>query len=335
MSRLSFLTGWSSSVVRKIVSSLIVGGGAYVITNNASDEQLTLLWTVSLSVFLGGLTLVVQFLVDFTNRLEALELGQRRHLAAVRDMIRTRFANISEATELFGRVEGSAMSIDLVKELAGHSANLDPAAHQLVHLLAHSEIARVSDFMKELSQQTEITYDGEDRDWLLALTRNAQTTIDATSFMAVDASAQGFSGGLWASNLGQSYLEEQQKALDRGVTIRRIFMLDVPEQAQDPELLQICKMQQKLGILVRTLDPLTLPGPHGHRMLDFILFDSVISYESTIAAWARKGTKPPIVNTRLVLSPHRVLERVGRFAELWLAANELGDELPPSGGAAG
>lgn len=330
MSRLGF-TGWSSSVVRKILTSLAIGGVAYAITNNVPDDPLTLTWTLSLSVFIGGVTLVVQFLVDFANRLEALEVGQRRHLTAVRDMIRTRFADISEATELFGRVEGSAMSIDLVKELAGHSANLDPSAHQLIHLLAHSEITRVSDFMKELSQHSEITYDGEDRDWLLALTRHAQMSIDATSFMAVDASAQGFSGGLWASNLGQSYLEEQQKALDRGVTIRRIFMLDVPEQAQDPELRQICEMQQKLGILVRILDPLTLPGLHGHRMLDFIVFDSVISYESTIAAWARKGTKPPIVSTRLVLSSHRVLERVGRFAELWATAREL----PPSGGAAG
>jgi hypothetical protein len=313
-------TSWSSSVVRKIATTLVIGGGTYMITNTYEQPVIP---SLMLSVFIGGVTLVVQFLFDFANRLEALEVGQRRHLAAVRDMVRTRFANISEATELFGRVESSAMSIDLVKELAHHSANLDPSAHQLIHLLAHSEIARVSDFMKELSQHSEITYDGEDRDWLLALTRNAQATIDATSFMAVDASAQGFSNGLWASNLGQSYLEEQQKALDRGVTIRRIFMLDVPEQAKDPELLQICEMQQELGILVRVLDPLTLPGVHGNRMFDYILFDSVISYESSIAAWARKGTKPPIVSTRLVLSPQRVHERVGGFEDLWVAAREL------------
>jgi hypothetical protein len=327
-------TNWSTSVVRKITTTLILGGGTYAITNTYDQP---VIFSIMLSVFIGGVSLVTQFLIDFSNRLEALEVGQRRHLAAVKDMVRTRFANISEATELFGRVESSAMSIDLVKELAHHSANLDPSADQLIHLLAHSEIARVSDFMKELSQHSEITYDGEDRDWLLALTRNAQATIDATSFMAVDASALGFSnGGLWASNLGQSYLEEQQKALDRGVTIRRIFMLDAPEQAQDPELLQICEMQQKLGILVRTLDPLTLPSVHGNRMFDFILFDSVISYESTIAAWTRKGTKPPIVSTRLVLSEQRVHERAGGFEELWAAARELNaGDLPPRGGAAG
>jgi hypothetical protein len=314
-------TSWSSSVVRKVATTLALGGGTYLITNTYEQP---IIESLILSVFIGGVTLVAQFLFDFANRLDALEIGQRHHLAAVKDLVRNRFANISEATELFGRVESSAMGIDLVKQLAHHSANLDPTEHQLIHLLAHSEITRVSDFMKELSQHSEITYDGEDRDWLLALTRNAQSTIDATSFMAVDASVQGFSnGGLWASNLGQSYLEEQQKALDRGVKIRRIFMLDAPEQAQDPELLQICEMQQQLGISVRILDPHTLPNLHGNRMFDFILFDSVISYESTIAAWARKGTKPPIVSTRLVLSPQRVHERVGGFEDLWVAAREL------------
>jgi hypothetical protein len=38
-------------------------------------------------------------------------------------------------------------------------------------------------------------------------------------------------------------------------------------------------------------------------MFDFIVFDSVLSFESTPAAWAKKGTKPAIVNTRLVLNP--------------------------------
>src|SRR5262249_6588113 len=168
-----------------------------------------------------------------------------------------------------------------------------------------------------------MTYDGEDRDWLLALTRNAQASIDATTFMAVDASGQGFAdGGLWTSDLGQRYREAQQRALDRGVTIRRIFMLDDPDQAHDPELLWMCEIQQKLGINVRILDPLTLPDLHRKSMFDFIVFDSVISYESTPATWA--GTKPAIMSTRLVLSPQRVRERVGGFEDLWTAARELG-----------
>ncbi|MGH3995290.1 MAG: hypothetical protein ACRDSN_22845, partial [Pseudonocardiaceae bacterium] len=182
---------------------------------------------------------------------------------------------------------------------------------------------RVSDFMKGLSERGEITYDGEDRDWLLELTRNAQRSIEATSFMAVDASGTGFEdGALWTSDLGKRYLEAQQKALDRDVSIRRIFVLDDPDGAHDPELLRMCEIQQKLGIQVRILDPQTLPDLYHNWMFDFILFDSVVSYESTPAAWAKKGTKPTIVSTRLVLSPHRVAERAGGFRELWDAASE-------------
>jgi hypothetical protein len=317
MTRTAFVTGWSSFVIRTILITLAVGGGVYLVADAFNQPVIQ---SFLLSVFIGGMILVVQFLVEFYKR---LEVGQNR-LAAVEALSRTRFASSSEATELFSRVENSAIDIDLVKQLVHHSANLNPSAHQLVHLFAYSEIARVSDFMKELSQHSEITYFGEDRDWLLALTRNAQATIDAISFTAVDASALGFSnGGLWASNLGQSYLEEQQKALDRGVTIRRIFMLDNPEQVQDPELLWLCEIQQQLGILVRLLDPLTLPGLHLNWMFDFTVFDSAISYERTPAAWAKKGTKPAIVSTRLVLSPQRVSERVEGFEDLWAAAREL------------
>ena len=330
----TFVTGWSSGIARKAITTLCVGGGTFLISQafnqNISESLL-------LSVFVGGVTFVVQLLVDFDKRLEALEAGQSRHLATVEALIETMFARISEATELFGRVESSPIRIELVKQLVHHAANLDPSADQLLHLFAHSELTRATDFMKALSQRGEITYDGEDRDWLLALTRNAQATIDATSFMAVDASGQSFNdGGLWASDLGQRYLDEQQKALDRRVTIRRIFILDDPGQARDPKLLQTCEAQQKLGILVRILDPLTIPDLNRNWMFDFILFDSTISYESTPAAWTEKETKPAIVSTRLVINPHRVDQLVGRYEGLWAAARELdsiGEQLSPGGSA--
>jgi hypothetical protein len=322
-------------VVRKVITTLGIGGAAFLISNRLDQS---IIWAVLLSVFVGGVTLVVQFLAEFERRLHAVESSQNRHFTTVQDLIRYRLTSINEATELFGRIENSAVRADLVKQLVHHSTNLDHSAHELMHLFAHTEISRVSEFMKGLSERGEITYDGEDRDWLLALTRNAQMSIDATSFMAVDASGQGFhDGGLWTSDLGQRYLEAQQKALDRNVTIRRIFMLDDPDGANDPELLRMCEIQRKLGIRVRLLDPLTLPGLHHNWMFDFIVFDSVISYECTPAAWAKKGTKPAIVSTRLVLSPHRVAERVDGFRDLWDAAREPGDgrALPPGDRAAG
>jgi len=326
---------WTPHVVRKVVTTLSIGGVTFLVTNMFVEE---LIWNILLSVFISGLTLVVQFLAEVEKRLQGVEHNQNRHFGLVDELIRTRFDNISEATELFGRVENSSVRIELVKQLVRHLANLDASTAQLIHLFAHSEIVRVSVFMKALSELGEITYDGEDRDWLLALTRHAQATIDATSFMAVDASGQSFNNGLWTSDLGQRYLEAQQKALDRRVTVRRIFMLDDPDGARDPELLRMCELQQNLGIQVRILDPLTLPGLH-HSMFDFIVFDSAISYETTPAAWAKKGTKPTIVSTRLVLDPNRVNERVDAFDDLWAAANEVSSDdlrkLPPSAAISG
>jgi transcriptional regulator with XRE-family HTH domain len=220
---------------------------------------------------------------------------------------------------------------DPVEQLSRNLANIDDSADPLVRRLVHSEIDRTSDFIKGLSERSEITYEGEDRDWLLALTRNVQETIDAISFLTVDTGGQGFDGGgSWMSDLGQRYLEAQQKALDRGVKIRRIFMFDDPDGANDPDVLRMCAIQQELGIQVRLLDPLTSSGLRTW-MFDFIVFDSVISYESNPAAWARQGSKPTIVSTRLVLSPNRVRERVEGFNDLWAAAREASrDELPPN-----
>jgi hypothetical protein len=327
------LGGRSSDVLRKTLLTVLAGGTAFLTTDLLNQP---VLWTVSLSIFIGGVTLVIQFLADFEDRLQNVEVGQAQHFETVEELIKNRFSRISEATELFGLVEMSAVRADLVKELVRHSSRLDPATHELIHHFAHAEIERIAGFMKGLSEHGEITYDGEDRDWLLGLTRNVRVSIDATSFAAVDASGRGVDdGGLWASDLGQRYLEAQQKAVERGVVIRRIFVLDQPEGAEDEELLRMCEIQQKLGIQVRVLDPLTLPGIHRNWMFDFIVFDSAISYETTAAAWAKEGTKPAIVSTRLVLGPQRVAERVQGFRDLWAAAREVPRVSAPGGAHSG
>ena len=141
-----------SSVVRKVLATLTVGGGVYLVTNilHLSNE-----WSIVLPVFIGGVVLVVQFLVEFDNRMRAVALGQDRHFQTVENLITGTFESISEATELFGRVETSAMHTDLVKQLVRHTANLDRSAHQLMHLFAHAEITRVSELMKGLSDNAE------------------------------------------------------------------------------------------------------------------------------------------------------------------------------------
>jgi hypothetical protein len=322
---LSGLAGGSAGarrlhVLRKVLVTLVIGGGTYLVT---TVFQMPQIWAVMLSVFVGGVALVVEYLADFENRLELVEAEQVDHFATIENLLREKFTNINEATELFGRVEDTELRTVLT-DLLRYSARLDPGGPDLVGTFVRSEIGRISEMVKELGDGVDVTRDGEDHDWLLGLTSSARSSIDATSLAAVDAGGQGFDDGLWLTDLGQRYLDAQRRAVERGVTIRRIFVMDRSDQASDPQLLRICEEHQLMGIRVRILDPMTLPGTRKTSMFDFIVFDAFVSYESTPAAWIQEGMRPSIVHTRLVVRPGRVEERIQRFEDLWVSARDLG-----------
>lgn len=296
--------------LRKILVSLGIGALAYFLTNiltNVFSEPEIL--ALTMSVFFGGVTLVTQFLTDFEHRLGAVETG---------------FAKINEATELFALVEASALRTDAVLQLVRHSTQIDPTSPPLIHRFAQAEISRMSEFLKELGEGGNVSYEGEDRDWMLALASNAERSIDATSLTTVDAGGKGFvDGGLWSSDLGQRYLEVQRHAMDKGVKIRRVFILDRPDLAADPDFLAACQDQRDMGIHVRVLDSSAVPGIRRSSLFDFVLFDEVISYEVTPASRLGDTARPAIVTTRLELRPLRVKDRIQRFKDLWSSAREI------------
>src|SRR5262249_4743213 len=155
------------------------------------------------------------------------------------------------------------------------------------------EIGRMSEFLKELSEGGNVTYEGEDRDWMLALARNANSSIDATSLTTVDAGGRGFvDGGLWASDLGQRYLEVPRDAVMRGIRIRRVFIMDRPDLVADEGFLSVCNMQHEMGIEVRVLDSSAIPEVQRSSLFDFILFDDAISYETTPASSIDGSVRP-------------------------------------------
>jgi hypothetical protein len=100
-------------------------------------------------------------------------------------------------------------------------------------------------------------YEGEDRDWLLGLTWTTRTSIDATSLVTIDStqSQSRVDGGLWTSDLGQRYLNRQREVIERGVRIRRVFIVERPEFRQDEDLDRVRRMHTDLGIEARTLYP--------------------------------------------------------------------------------
>lgn len=315
-----------AKLLRKIMVSLGIGALAYVITNllaeTAAEPQLI---GLTLSVFIGGATLVIQVLIDFERRLVGVEDAHERHAEHMEDLLNAGFAKINEATELFSLVEASALHTDVVLELVRHSTQIKPSAPRLVLAFAQAEIGRTSQFVKELSEGSNVSYDGEDRDWMLALARNAQSTIDATSLSTVDAGGRGsVDEGLWHNDLGQRYLEVQRQAIENQVAIRRVFIIDQSELAADAGFLAICRHQRDMGIQVRIIDSSAMPGLRRTSLFDFVLFDNVVSYEVTPATLAAGSERPAIVNTRVELRPERVQDRVQRFKDLWALGKELG-----------
>jgi hypothetical protein len=173
-----------------------------------------------------------------------------------------------------------------------------------------------------LGNGSEVPYEGEDRDWMLGLTRNAASTIDAISLTTVDAGID-IDGGLWMTDLGQRYLQTQQEAVHRGVKIRRIFVTDKASVAEDHDFQYVCGMHNRMGIDVRVLYAADAPGTRANTMFDFIVFDNSLSYESTPTSVPGRSRQPIIINTRLVQDRERVEDRVRRFHELWTVAQEI------------
>jgi hypothetical protein len=258
-----------------------------------------------------GLMLVL-FLVDTEMRISAFEERMTAHIA-----------KIDRSAELSAMMEQSMLDTGLLTEFvetAGRMTNAEVSP--LLQRLARREVERVTSFVRQLPAGSVIAYDGEDRDWLLGLTQEAENSIDAISLSTVDAGMRGFDGGLWTSDLGIRYLELQHEAIARRVRIRRIFVFENEDLASDETFLRITQMQRDVGVDVRMLDEQLIPDYLRSMIFDFIVFDGVVSYEITAAATFNAGqTKAAIVRTLLAPMPARVRDLKEKFEQLWTAAN--------------
>jgi hypothetical protein len=315
----------SARLLRKIALSVAFGAAAYVtVTLVTRFTEVNQLLAVSMAILVAGVAMVVQVVAEFEGRLSIVARTQQEHSEHMDTMVKAGFSKINEATELFSLVEASALRSDVVIQLVRHSTQLDPQSPTLITRFAQAEIGRVSDFLKELSDGGNVRYDGEDRDWMLALAQSVETSIDATSLSTVDAGGKGsVDSGLWTSDLGQRYLDVQRDAIQRGVRIRRVFIIGQADLASDGGFLDVCHRQRDMGIHVRVLDSSAIPGTRRTSLFDFILFDDVISYEVTPASQVAGATRPTIVNTLLELRRSRVRDRIQRFKDLWDSAEDL------------
>jgi hypothetical protein len=319
-------------MVAKIGVSILFGLLAFLLTLALGSRASTsIILGIGVSVFIGGLAFVTQFLMDeatridmLANELGKLEHGFGEHVNTTRRMIRAEFTKINDATELFGLVEASALKTDAMTQLVRNATTIQQNTPSLVFDFAQAEIARLSGYLKDLGQGGDVTYEGEDRDWLLGLTKVASLSIDATSLTTVDAGGRGFvDGGLWSSDLGHLYLEAQREAIKRGVSIRRIFIMDRPDLEDDKDFVEILRQHAAIGVQVRILKPNEIAITRRASLFDFIVIDGVLSYQATTASRTTEQSRPIIITTTLVTNGIRVQERIERFKDLWASGQEF------------
>jgi len=300
-----------SSVIRTALLTVATGGITFLITNGLNQPQAI---CIMLSILIGGIALMVRFLHDFESRLAVVEQLERDGMADMQKLVGDAFSEISEATALYGLIEASALQTDLVIQLVRTSTQISPTSPPIVYQFVQAKIKEMSDFVKQLAEGGTITYYGEDRDWLLGLTRNATKSVDAISLAATD-------HDLWQSEIGQRYLDAQRRAAREGKRVRRIFVLDSPTMEQDPVLRRDYEEQSRMRIEVRLLDRSAVPTPLQVQVRDLIVFDNILAYETTPTTADPRVAQ--VAETRLVLTEARVKECAQLFSELWEIAREL------------
>lgn len=289
----------------KVLVTAFIGAIGYLLTNIAHEPQT---WKLTVSVFLSGVVLVIQYMIDFERRLDSAERAMAAHNSDMKELVARGFARINEVTELFGLVDRSALPPEEITGMLRHAARIDSGAPPIMQAFAREEMRAFSLLLQNLNQRS-VDYDGEQHDWLLALTRCASATIDATSSSIDD--------DFWPSEPGRRYLAVQREAGARGVRVRRLFIVDTRDQ-RTPELARLCAEQQALGVEVRVVVLSELPPVASMRdTYDFILFDDQMSYETS------SDLRRSYTRTYTDWRPERVAGRAQRFRELWEVA-----ELP-------
>ncbi|HTU72717.1 MAG TPA: hypothetical protein VMG38_04290 [Trebonia sp.] len=242
--------------------------------------------------------------------------------SVVGELVRAGFAQIGRLAELSARMERSSLGPALLTEFLETAGQVDRRVNPLLQRVARQEIERVTSLVRQLGAGGEVTYDGEDRDWLLGLAQEAESSIDAISLSTVDAGVLGLDGGLWTSDLGIRYLDGQRKAIARRVRIRRIFVVEHEDMAHDESFLRVTQMQRNAGVQVRMLDQKLIPDYLQSMVFDFIIFDGAVSYETAAGAPFTAGQpRPGTLRTRLEPEPTRVRDLEQRFEQLWERAD--------------
>ncbi|WP_432983585.1 hypothetical protein [Dactylosporangium sp. CA-233914] len=287
-----------SNVLRKFLITLASGGLGYLLTTFAKQP---VIWSLTMSIFIGGVSLVVQFLVEVDTRVSEMD---------------RRFYMINEATELFGRVEAGGLRTETAIDLVKTAAQVARLGSPLLTRFADDLLLRQSDVLRQLVHQGIADYPGDDLDWMLMLTARTSTSIKATTMvgrLSVD-------DKFWDSQLAETYLQLQRAAIQRReVSVRRLFIVG-PHWRDDDRLRTIVGRNAAARIEVRILDRRPTSG-----LLEFIVFDDHVCQEFP-QQQAVSGEPTLSPTTQLRLRPEAVRRRIEEFDDWWQDAHEVDQE---------
>ncbi|MBL1109780.1 hypothetical protein JK361_35305 [Streptomyces sp. 5-8] len=249
-----------------------------------------LLVAVVAAVLCAGTVLMVRVTASVVSRLNDL-----------RQAVDRRFADISAATRLFAQVE--KLRGDGVPRLVDAAEALS-AGPGILREFVYAEIDRLAAHLENLTDSV-AECPGENHDWLLTLTRCTRKSIDAVTTTVVD----DYSGSTGSAG---RYLAAQGEAIERGASVRRLFV--VQRSAQAAALVPLCTAQRQVGVQVRVavLEKLP-PSLRRGAMTDFVVFDGALSYEVDFDPLGS------YCSTRIDAHAHRVEPFVSRFDLLWNA----------------
>ncbi|WP_035846553.1 phospholipase D-like domain-containing protein [Kitasatospora azatica] len=302
-------------LLRKILTTTLSGGATLTITLLSKQQTIT---SINLSVLVGGVALLIEFLLEFEARVASVEATVEARTKDMQRIVDEGFVRVGKATELFERLRKSQLGNGAMTQLVDNASGLGTDSPAIVLGFAQRELLRTAKLLRDL-QTDQAAYDGEDHDWLLTLTHSAGESIDAIS-TAVDI-------GFWSTELGRRYFDAQRTAVSRGVPVRRVFVLQSADEQTVDEIHRVAHYQASQGVNVKIVAVRDLPTQARRPMSDFILFDGGISYE--VSSDAVGGPfEPMVASTMLVLSPQTLTSRKQRFAYLWDVAQSVTQPTP-------
>lgn len=303
-------------LVLKVLITVVVSTVAYVLTNLV-DQSGDELWKIAVAVVIGGSALIVQYMVDFEQRLATVETGHRERSRRLEE----HFDHLSDAAALLSDLDEAGMSTSDAKRLIKSLRRVGQQGPEIVKAFARSEVESLASVVTDLTGMS-AHWPRDNNEWLIRLTQCAQRTIDATS-SSVD---QPF----WGTDSAGPYLDAQTEAMAlRRVTIRRLFMIKETE-ADNPVVMarftRLCQAQRNVGITVRylVLPPSPEEQPHPRPAArDVVIFDTDLYLEFEPD---QLGVN---VKTTLDAQRERVNRQVRWFNALWARAREIDPDADP------